>query len=70
MTNLVVVPIVVPLLAGMVTVFLRRFPRAQRGVGLAGVLIALGAAAMLVRLNATEGIQVLHIGGWPAPYGI
>jgi len=70
MNNLVVLPLVIPLVTAMILIFLREYPRWQRGIGLVSVIAALCVAGALVHTVATEGIQTLHVGGWAAPYGI
>lgn len=70
MSNLVVLPLVIPLVTAMILIFVRKSPYWQRGIGLVSVIAALTAAAALVHRVATEGIQTLHVGGWTAPYGI
>ncbi|OUM98511.1 MAG: Na+/H+ antiporter subunit D [Paenibacillaceae bacterium ZCTH02-B3] len=68
--NLVVLPIVIPLLAGAVMIFLREYRRLQRVTGILATGAAAAVAGRLVDLVAREGIQTLQVGGWPAPYGI
>jgi multicomponent Na+:H+ antiporter subunit D len=70
MNNLVVLPIFIPLLTGILLIFLRRYPLLQRWIGIVGLIVALGFTGQLIRLIYTEGIQTLSVGGWPAPYGI
>lgn len=70
MNNLLIVPIALPLVAAMITIFLQRRPGLQLAVGLAGLLGALAAAGLLVKQNMASGIQTLHLGGWTAPFGI
>ena len=70
MSNLVVLPVLVPLATAIVCLVLRRFRSAQRAASVGGAaLLLVVAAALLVRVD-TAGIQVLQVGGWPAPYGI
>jgi len=67
---LVVLPVLVPLATAIVCLVLRRFRTAQRAASVGGAaLLLVVAAALLVRVD-TAGIQVLQVGGWPAPYGI
>lgn len=70
MNNLLIYPILIPLIAGMVMIFLRRHRRAQRWLSAAGMLAVLAVALELIRRIAREGIQILHLGGWQAPFGI
>ena len=42
----------------------------QRCIALTGSIVLLGAALLLFRRVEAEGIQVLQVSGWPAPFGI
>lgn len=69
MSNLVVAPIVLPLLTGAVLLFVRRrsWQRSLSGAFAAlGVLVAAALAVEVWR----EGVQTLAAGDWPAPFGI
>ena len=70
MNNLAVLPIVTPLLFGILLFFVRYRLRLQMGLAAVGTLATLGASAFLARTVSRNGIQVLHVGGWDAPYGI
>ena len=50
--NLLVLPLVIPLISGIVMVFLRKYRLAQRWISLVSILAALGGAIMAARLNA------------------
>src|SRR5689334_15026350 len=76
--HLVVLPVVVPLIAGALMFFL---PEAQRTarvtLAAVSVVIQLAVAATLLYLTSdaapyiwADGIGVYAIGGWPAPFGI
>ncbi len=67
---LLILPILVPLIAAMVTIFLRNAPRSQQGVSIASMAVLLGAAVMLLARLKTDGILVTELGDWPAPFGI
>jgi multicomponent K+:H+ antiporter subunit D len=76
--HLVVLPIVVPLLAGTLMFFVAEARRRLRiALALASVLTVLAAGVALLYLTSDaapyiwpEGIGVYPIGGWPAPFGI
>ncbi|WP_372637411.1 Na+/H+ antiporter subunit D [Cohnella sp.] len=70
MTNLAVLPIVTPLLFGVLLFFVRYRIRLQMGLATAGTLATLIFSAQLAHTVSKNGIQVLHVGGWEAPYGI
>ena len=44
--------------------------RLLRVIAFVGALLILGVAAAILARVRSEGIQVLQIGSWPAPYGI
>ena len=67
---LLALPILLPLGTAIALHLLPQRRRLLRVIAFAGALLILGvAAAILVRVRS-EGIQVLQIGSWPAPYGI
>ena len=70
MNNIIILPIIIPLIAGLFMVIFRKKLYMQRSVALLAVL-ATGIVAMLLAVQVKdEGIQVLQAGGWAAPYGI
>jgi multicomponent Na+:H+ antiporter subunit D len=70
MITLVVLPILLPLLAGFVCMVLPARARARQVVALTGAVGLLAAAMTLLALVWRDGIQVVHSGGWKAPVGI
>ena len=69
MTGLVL-PILVPLSTAAVLMLAPRRPDAQRWIAMAGsVLLLASTIAVFTRVEA-DGVQVLQIGGWAAPFGI
>ncbi|REK18425.1 MAG: Na+/H+ antiporter subunit D [Planctomycetota bacterium] len=69
--NLVtVLPIVIPLVTAIVSLFAWRSLRVQRWISLAGAAGLLGSAVALLVAVRAGGIQATQIGDWPAPYGI
>lgn len=76
--HLVVLPIVVPLIAAAVMLFLAEARRTTRlTIALTSVLIQLAVGIGLLYLTSDaapyiwpEGVGVYQIGGWPAPAGI
>ncbi|MFN8559932.1 MAG: Na+/H+ antiporter subunit D, partial [Dehalococcoidia bacterium] len=65
-----ILPLLLPLTMAAVSILLRRSPRAQRALGLAGTALLLGSAVGLLTSVWTDGIQVAQMGNWPAPFGI
>lgn len=65
-----VLPILVPMGSAAIMLLARRHPAFERWIGLAGALgLLLSATVIFGKVNA-DGIQVLQISGWPAPFGI
>src|SRR6187431_1864506 len=65
-----VLPIIVPMSTAALMLLAQRWPVLQRWMGLVGgVLLLASTVAIFMRVN-TEGILVLHVGSWPAPFGI
>lgn len=70
MNNWVVLPLIIPLLSGLLMAIFRKYLSFQRGLSLFSVLLTLASALNLVRTVHNEGIQTLQLGGWQAPFGI
>jgi multicomponent Na+:H+ antiporter subunit D len=68
--RLLVLPILVPLGTAAVLMLAPTRPVPQRWISLAGSVLLL-ASALLIFFRVNEaGVQVLQVGGWPAPFGI
>ena len=65
-----VLPILVPLSTAAILMLAPKRPLLQRWIALAGSWLLLASAVALFRAVEAGGIQVLQIGGWPAPFGI
>jgi multicomponent Na+:H+ antiporter subunit D len=65
-----VLPIIVPMGTAAILLLTRRWPALQRWIGLAGATALLASTAVVFGRVNSDGIQVLQIGGWPAPFGI
>jgi multicomponent Na+:H+ antiporter subunit D len=70
MGSLLVLPVLIPFVTASLCLLCWRSWRVQRALGLAGAFVLLCAAAALLHRVRAEGIQVVQIAGWPAPYGI
>jgi multicomponent Na+:H+ antiporter subunit D len=70
MSLLVALPLAVPLASGIAGLLLLRWPRWQAAIAIGGAAVLLGCAVALLAWTWREGIQVLEVGAWPAPYGI
>jgi len=65
-----VLPILIPLLTAIASLFLWENRRAQRDLGFAGSGLAFLSAIFLLGITAEGHILVVQIGAWPAPFGI
>lgn len=70
MNNLVIFPIIIPVLAGMLMVVFRKsilFHKTLSLLALFGLAIVSSIFLQQVKIN---GIQTLQLGGWEAPFGV
>ncbi|MCU0485114.1 MAG: Na+/H+ antiporter subunit D [Anaerolineales bacterium] len=67
---MIVLPVLVPLLSGLLALLAWNQPRVQRSLGLLGAAAQVGAAIWLLITVQQQGIQHLMVGNWPAPFGI
>lgn len=70
MSELVALPVVIPLLAAGITLMLGRFPRTQASVAVASLTAVLGVSLALLIDVGLHGPLAVDVGGWPAPFGI
>lgn len=76
--HLMIVPIVLPLIAGAVLLLIdERHRRLKAAIDIGSILVLAAVAIVLLRLVNTQPIAaasahigVYHLGGWPAPFGI
>lgn len=66
----IVLPILIPLLCGALSLAFWRSVRWQRILAVLGTGALLATGIWLLRSVIDEGFVVTHMGGWPAPYGI
>lgn len=66
----IALPILVPLIAGALSLLCWRSISAQRAIGVIGSVAMLIAAAVLLHHVWHDGILVLQLGSWQAPFGI
>ena len=67
---IVILPILIPLITAAISMICWRRQLAQRILSLTGVSISLIVSIILMSQVFSNGIQVLQVGNWPAPYGI
>lgn len=70
MNNIIVLPMILPILAGVLLIFLRSYGRLQAWIGI-GVMAATASIALyLLNKIQSQGILRLDFGGWAPPFGI
>ncbi|WNS76124.1 Na+/H+ antiporter subunit D [Bacillus sp. DTU_2020_1000418_1_SI_GHA_SEK_038] len=70
MNNLVIWPIVIPLISGLILILFRKSIRFQRLLSILAI-IAIGVVSVsLMNQIKVNGVQTLQAGGWAPPYGI
>lgn len=70
MNNLIVFPMLLPVLAGIILIFVPRSSILQRGVSLAVMLANAGISLYLLNKIQTDGVLRVDFGGWEPPFGI
>ncbi|WP_114570866.1 Na+/H+ antiporter subunit D [Exiguobacterium flavidum] len=70
MINLPLLPILLPLLTGVILMFFPKRIKAQRAVSLISTMLTILASVVLTQVVRTSGIQSVTLGSWPAPFGI
>lgn len=70
MNNLIVLPMVIPLLTAIFLVFFRQHIRLQRSVTIISMLLNIIVSMYIVHLIYLDGILRLDFGGWLPPFGI
>ncbi len=70
MNNFVILPILIPLLTGIILIFVNKYTKAARGISLLSTLLTVAVSLALVNQVYQNGIQTLNLGDWDAPFGI
>lgn len=70
MSQILLLPILIPLLTAILSLLAWRRPALQRLLSLAGAAALLFAGLGLFTHVWKEGIQAVQVGNWPAPFGI
>lgn len=70
MTNLILLPILVPLISGIILIFFVKNIRLQEWLSTFFLLTTVVSAVFVLVKVKSEGIQTLNLGGWEAPFGI
>ena len=70
MNNILVLPMVIPILTGIFLIFLRPYVKAQRVVSILSIVATIGVSIYILNRIQVDGILRLDFGGWLPPYGI
>jgi len=70
MRILPLLPIFIPFVTAVAALIWRGHPKVQRILGVAGAAALFLAALVLLQVVRQDGIQVVQLGNWPAPFGI
>lgn len=70
MNNVLILPIILPLITGMLLIIFREKIILQRVFSLLAVFLTGTSAVILLKQIQESGIQTLQLGGWEAPFGI
>ncbi|MDN4609076.1 Na+/H+ antiporter subunit D [Sporosarcina highlanderae] len=70
MINLLLFPIIIPFLFAILLLFFKENVVMQRVLSVIGVTLGLIASFYLLITIKAEGVQVVTLGSWPAPFGI
>lgn len=70
MNSLLVFPMLLPIIVGVLLIFLRTYGRLQAWVSIGAMVITASIAGFLLHQVQTNGIIRLDFGGWEPPFGI
>ncbi|HHW06914.1 MAG TPA: Na+/H+ antiporter subunit D [Clostridia bacterium] len=68
--NVLILPLLIPLVTGIIMGIARNRIGFQRLLGLFSLGLTFAVSLYLVRLVSKQGVQILELGGWQAPFGI
>ena len=70
MNNLLIMPVIIPLIVGMVLIIFHKNIILQRALSLFALFLSGFIAFVMMNQVREKGIQTLQLGGWEAPFGI
>lgn len=70
MSNMVVLPMIVPIITGVLLVFLRDYVKLQRVVSIVTMAFITGLAVLMLYIVQQDGILKIDFSGWLPPFGI
>ncbi|WP_432361796.1 Na+/H+ antiporter subunit D [Sporosarcina sp. UB5] len=70
MNNIIVMPMIIPLVTGIILIFLRHFVKTQRVLSILSISSTAAISLIILERIQQDGILRLDFGGWLPPYGI
>ncbi|CAM5219341.1 Multisubunit sodium/proton antiporter MrpD subunit OS=Ureibacillus acetophenoni OX=614649 GN=SAMN05877842_11299 PE=3 SV=1 [Ureibacillus acetophenoni] len=70
MNNIIVLPLIIPIITAVILVFLRENKILQRIITLITMIFVIGVSITLLLIVQSEGIMRLDFSGWLPPFGI
>lgn len=70
MNNIIVMPMIIPLMTGIILIFLRTRTNSQRIISILSSIATIAVSIVILNRIQNEGILRLDFGGWLPPYGI
>ncbi|MGG3890447.1 Na+/H+ antiporter subunit D [Metabacillus fastidiosus] len=70
MNNLVILPVIIPVIAGMIMVIFRRNIKLQRFISAFAIVAITAVSVFLINQIDKTGILTIQLGGWEAPFGV
>ncbi|MBZ5199998.1 Na+/H+ antiporter subunit D [Planomicrobium chinense] len=70
MNNIILLPVLIPVMVGILLIFLRSYGRTQAWFSIGTMAAVAGISYYLLEKVQSDGIQRLDFGGWAPPFGI
>lgn len=70
MNNIVIMPIIIPVIMGLLMVIFPKNIYLHRVLSIIAILAQVMVSVLLIGEIKTDGIQTLQVGGWEAPFGV
>src|SRR5690625_1025678 len=70
MNNIIVLPLIIPILTGILLVFIHRYIKIQRLISMISITLNIIISLVILNKIQVEGILRLDFGNWLPPYGI
>lgn len=70
MNNIIVLPLIIPILTGILLVFIHRYIKIQRLISMISIILNIIISLVILNKIQVDGILRLDFGNWLPPYGI